>query len=160
MAIGSGARGTAGQQQDRRNAADRAGNSRGTMGQQQDRRNYTGAQRVGLAAPGVERQFNPHDPIRGTPPTNMRRTANPTPAYDLTPHNVWEALKFAGTIMGGPTSMLKAGIGAMLGNSPMPEFEGYQGQVQGPGDYDGTNRFVGLGARMNKRAGRGLQRMY
>jgi hypothetical protein len=61
MAISSGARGTAGQQQDRQNQRDREraaggsgnGGNRGTLGQQQDRRNVETARRSGNAAPGV-----------------------------------------------------------------------------------------------------------
>lgn len=60
MAISSGARGTASQQQDRRNQADRdrarnggSSGERGTLGQQQDRRNFEKAKKTGLDAPGV-----------------------------------------------------------------------------------------------------------
>lgn len=55
MAIGSGARGTASQQQDRRNEADRARGQadRGTRSQQQDRRNMETARAAGNSAPGV-----------------------------------------------------------------------------------------------------------
>lgn len=56
----SGARGTAGQQQDRRNAADRARGQadRGTRSQQQDRRNMETAKAAGNRAPGVSRGGN------------------------------------------------------------------------------------------------------
>ena len=140
MAISSGARGTAGQQQDRRNAADRAAGSsmggRGTMGQQQDRRNAATAQRAGNTAPGVERMFNPRDPVRGSPPTNMRRTANPTPSYDMSLHNMYELSKALPGPMMGPKV-----LGGALGLGTGPNFTGYRGNVQGPGDYDPQNRF-------------------
>lgn len=90
----------------------------------------------------------------------MRRTANPTPSYDLTFNNVRQALGMAPL---GPMSAVGSLLGALGVPGFAPQFEGYNGMVQGPGDYDPTNRFAtgqGLMNRMGRRAGRGLQRGY
>lgn len=164
MAISSGERGTASQQQDRRNAADHAAGSsmggRGTMGQQQDRRNTAAAQRAGNAAPGVGRSFSPGDratnsPYGGMPSFQPRRSVNPTPSYDMTLGNLAKVgMMLGGAAIGGSPltamgmmgrplgSALGPGIGAMMG------FDGYRGAVNGPGDYDGPNRFATLGSSL------------
>src|SRR5688572_12644737 len=144
----SGARGTASQQQDRRNAADRAGNSRGTAGQQQDRRNAATAQRAGNVAPGVGRSFNPNDrptnaPFGGMPSFQPRRTQNPTPSYEMSLHNMMELSK----MMPGPAMGPRA-LGGALGLGIGPDFRGSTGMVNGPGDYDGPNRFGTQGSTL------------
>jgi hypothetical protein len=142
----SGARGTASQQQDRRNAADRAGNSRGTAGQQQDRRNAATAQRAGNVAPGVGRSFNPNDrptnaPFGGMPSYQPRRTQNVTPSYEMSLHNM---MALSG-MMPGPAMPAKVG---MMATGMVPGFQGYQGAVNAPGDYDGPNRFGTQGSTL------------
>lgn len=87
-----------------------------------------------------------------------RRTQNPSASYELTPHNIRQAL---GMMPLGPMSAVGSLLGALGVPGLAPEFEGYTGNVMGPGDYDPSNRFGardGLMMRMNRR--RGLQRNY
>jgi hypothetical protein len=88
------------------------------------------------------------------PRFNPRRRQNVTPSYELTPHNVVEALGMAPL---GPMSAVGSMLGALGVPGFAPEFEGFTGNVMGPGDYDPTNR-TGLMSRMKRRAG--LQRGY
>jgi hypothetical protein len=138
----SGARGTASQQQDRRNQdnARGAGNSapgvgggfgggRGTMSQQQDRVNMANATRAGNIAPGVERGF-----ARGMNNATARRTINTTPSYEMSLHNM---MALSGMLPGPGMAPHVAGMMAGIG----PQFTGPRGTVNGPGDYDPTNRF-------------------
>jgi hypothetical protein len=102
-------------------------------------------------------------PGPGTRPTfQPRRTQNVTPSYELTPHNIQQALGMAPL---GPMSAVGSLLGALGVPGFAPEFEGFTGNVMGPGDYDPRNRIPamqgqGLMSRMNRRAGRpgqGLQ---
>lgn len=98
--------------------------------------------------------------VTGNVPRGFRRTANPTPSYDLSLHNLREMM---GMMPLGPMSAVSSVMGALGVPGFAPDFQGYNGNVQGPGDYDPTNRFgtgEGLMARMSRRAGRGLQRTY
>lgn len=110
----------------------------------------------------------------GTRPAfQPRRTQNVTPSYELTPHNVIEALGMAPL---GPMSAVGSFLGALGVPGFAPQFEGFTGNVMGPGDYDGPNAFYtgntreglmrhqaerrGLLSRMSESSGRGLQRTY
>jgi hypothetical protein len=86
------------------------------------------------------------------PRFQKRRTQNVTPSYEMSLHNMMELAK----MMPGPSMGIR-GLGAVTGFGLGPEFEGYTGNVMGPGDYDPTNR-TGLMSRMKRRAG--LQRGY
>ena len=88
----------------------------------------------------------------GTRPRSFRRTTNVTPSYELTPHNVMQALGMAPM---GPMSSVSAMLGALGVPGFAPEFEGFTGNVLGPGDYDPTNR-----AGLMRRRRRGLQGGY
>jgi hypothetical protein len=133
---------------------------RGTMGQQQDRRNMETARRAGNVAPGVGRSFSPNDkPMNATygslPSFQPRRTQNPTPSYDMTPGNLAKmAAMMGGTLMGGSPLTAMGMMGRPLGSMAGPAigglmgFEGYRGAVNGPGDYDGPNRFATNGSAM------------
>jgi hypothetical protein len=144
----SGARGTASQQQDQRNRdnARAAGNSapgvggggfgsggfgngRGTLSQQQDQRNMANATRAGNIAPGVGRGF-----ASGMNNATARRTINTTPSYEMSLHNM---MALSGMLPGPGMAPHVAGMMAGIG----PQFTGPRGTVNGPGDYDPTNRF-------------------
>jgi hypothetical protein len=134
----SGARGTASQQQDRRNAADRAGNSRGTAGQQQDRRNAATAQRAGNVAPGVGGSGpNPHD----TRARNSRYNQNLIASGPMTMHN----MRTLGGMLPGPGMALKAG---MMATGLGPQFEGVSPRSATGYSYDGPNRFATMGSSL------------
>jgi hypothetical protein len=94
----------------------------------------------------------------GTRPAfQPRRTANVTPSYEMSLHNLREVM---GMMPLGPMSAVGSFMGALGVPGFAPEFEGFTGNVMGPGDYDPSNRFAtgqGLMSRMNSRAGRGLQ---
>lgn len=72
-----------------------------------------------------------------------RRSANPTPSYDMSLHNMVQA----GMMAAGPLSGLARSI-AGYG----PSFQGYHGMVQGAGDYDPKNMAMQVGPGMGMTA--------
>jgi hypothetical protein len=73
---------------------------------------------------------------------NARRSVNPTPSYDMSLHN----MRALSGMLPGPGMAINAAKMAMgLG----PQFEGPRGTINGPGDYDGPNRFATLGSNIN-----------
>lgn len=153
-------RGTKSQQQDRRNTenAKKAGNRAPGVNRDVANRGleagYTGNRYPGYrgptgtrnpaaapeATPGPSR-FSPTDKPRPSIWDRVfqpRRTANPTPSYKMTRHNL-EVLSglTPGPAMAAKVAALAAGI--------TPGFQDYTGMVKGPGDYDPKNTFTGTG---------------
>jgi hypothetical protein len=80
---------------------------------------------------------------------NARRSVNPTPSYDMSLHN----MRALSGMLPGPGMAINAAKMAMgLG----PQFEGPRGTINGPGDYDGPNRFATLGSNINPGQRQGL----
>lgn len=71
---------------------------------------------------------------------NARRTPNATPSYDMSLHNMVELGRFA-----TPGPGLVSGLGRMVAGYG-PDFTGYRGMVNGPGDYDPKNVAGAIGS--------------
>jgi hypothetical protein len=154
----SGARGTASQQQDRRNQdnARGAGNSapgvgggggfgggRGTMSQQQDRVNMANATRAGNMAPGV--RGNEFD----SRARNSRYQQNRIATRPATLGNIAQAISMG---MPGP-GMIAKGIAMGAGYDP---YSGPVGHTTGY-SYDGPNRFATNGSSLFPNPQQGIQ---
>lgn len=72
---------------------------------------------------------------------NARRTANPTPSYDMNLHNMIAL----GGMLPGPG--MAPHVGAMIAGIG-PQFQGFRGTINGPGDYDPSNRFGSNGSSL------------
>lgn len=88
----------------------------------------------------MNRGFNPN--------FNPRRTPNMSPSYEMSLRNM---MALSG-MMPGPGMAVRAG---MMASGLGPQFEGYTGNVMGPGDYDPKN-WLGQrgGSAMGMPAGR------
>jgi hypothetical protein len=96
--------------------------------------NRFGAPSASAQAAAQARNAPTNSPYGGQGGLNARRTANPTPSYDMSLHNMFELSKMMpGVGLPARVGMTIAGYG--------PDFTGYRGQVQGPGDYDPRNQF-------------------
>lgn len=96
--------------------------------------NRFGAPSASAQAAALARNTPPAGFSGGMGGLNARRTANPTPSYDMSLHNM-RAL--AGLMPGVGMAPSVAAMGMGFG----PQFQGSRGIVNGPGDYDPTNRF-------------------
>lgn len=112
--------------------------------------NRFGAPSASAQAAAQARNAPRNGPLGGMNPQHYggRRTANPTPSYDMSLHNMMELSK----MVPGPGMGLR-GLGGALGLGTGPNFTGSRGMVNGPGDYDGPNRFGTMDAMRPKMPG-------